>query len=199
MNGLIELLGGILEKFVKRDFEEEPIKVVITSSGVTLFLEDNYIELVRGSEYILPRWIAYMLQDMKLASISDEEIDVSTMNRLAFIEMRNRSPPKFEKLKGYFYNKAKLRMKIMLRDYSKANDIKKLQEIAENLHGIMSSTVSLAKTRISKLLSMLSIQAVSQDIIDNLSEEEKLFYNSMKTLLEVFSKNIFEVETSGGG
>lgn len=197
MNGLIESLAWLITAYLKRDFEEEEVRVAYTGRNMLVFIEDDYVELVKGSEYTLPRWIAQQLIEEGLAKPVDEPVDVAKVARIAFNESRLKSSTKFEKLSGYFYMAVNREVAELLRKYKSIDSVSKARELSERLDKLVASIKQLHKTRLSKLLSLLSMQELTPEALSNLSEEEKHLYSSLKTLLEVFNRNVFEVEKHG--
>ncbi len=193
MSSLVELLGELISGFISRDAEEEYVRVAYTGPSVNVFVEDDYVELVKGAEYNLPRWIAQILAEKGYAKILEEDIDAVAIGRLMFNESRSRGLIKFEKLKGYFYFKVKSTVLHLLKQYKSAGNIEEIKKISDMLTTLTSNTKSLYKIRLSKILSLLSVQELSPEVLNNLSEEEKILYNTMRTVLEVFNKRIFEV------
>jgi len=193
VSSLVELLGELISGFISRDAEEEYVRVAYTGPSVNVFVEDDYVELVKGAEYNLPRWIAQILAEKGYAKILEEDIDAVAIGRLMFNESRSRGLIKFEKLKGYFYFKVKSTVLHLLKQYKSAGNIEEIKKISDMLTTLTSNTKSLYKIRLSKILSLLSVQELSPEVLNNLSEEEKILYNTMRTVLEVFNKRIFEV------
>ncbi|MCY0867781.1 MAG: DNA replication complex GINS family protein [Desulfurococcus sp.] len=197
MDGLIEAIGPLIGRFVERDFEEEQVKVMFTSQGLTVFLQDGFIELVRGSEIMLPRWIARALVEYGYAKIAEDDIDNRRLSIIDFIESKNKSKPKFEKLKGYFYRRLKEKMNDVIREY-RSSDVRDIQkvEIIKTISNFLSSLVDM-RTR--KILNFLTPRIYPREIVESLSEEEKLFFKGIRALLDVYYNNVLGVEAREPG
>ncbi len=193
MSGLVELLSEVISGFVSRDSEEEYVRVAYTAPSILVFLEDDYVELVRGAEYNVPRWIAQLLAEKGCAKILEEGVDAVDLGRLMFNESRSRGQIKFEKLKGYFYSKVKSTIQHLLKQYKSATNIDEIKRISDTLSTLSSNTKNLYKIRLSKILSLLSVQELPPEVLGNLSEEEKLLYTTIRSVLEVFNERVFEV------
>ncbi|MCC6041309.1 MAG: DNA replication complex GINS family protein [Desulfurococcaceae archaeon] len=193
MSGLVELLSEVISGFVSRDSEEEYVRVAYTAPSTLVFLEDDYVELVRGAEYNVPRWIAQLLAEKGCAKILEEGVDAVDLGRLMFNESRSRGQIKFEKLKGYFYSKVKSTIQHLLKQYKSATNIDEIKRISDTLSTLSSNTKNLYKIRLSKILSLLSVQELPPEVLGNLSEEEKLLYTTIRSVLEVFNERVFEV------
>jgi DNA replication factor GINS len=193
VSGLVELLSEVISGFVSRDSEEEYVRVAYTAPSILVFLEDDYVELVRGAEYNVPRWIAQLLAEKGYAKILEEGVDAVDLGRLMFNESRSRGQIKFEKLKGYFYSKVKSTIQHLLKQYKSATNIDEIKRISDTLSTLSSNTKNLYKIRLSKILSLLSVQELPPEVLGNLSEEEKLLYTTIRSVLEVFNERVFEV------
>jgi DNA replication factor GINS len=193
VSGIIELLSELISGFVSRDAEEEYVRVAYTAPATLVFLEDDYVELVKGAEYNLPRWVAELLAEKGYVKILEEGVDAVALGRLMFNESRSRGQIKFEKLKGYFYYKVKSTIQHLLKQYKSASNIEEIKRISDTLSTLSSNTKNLYKIRLSKILSLLSVQELSPELLGNLSEEEKLLYTTLRTVLEIFDKRVFEV------
>lgn len=193
MNGLIELLGQLVVNYVNRDFEEEEVKVAYVGKPAKVFIEDDYVELFRGSEYTLPRWIAQILQEKEMARLSSEEIDYISVTRISFNESRSRGQIKFEKLGGYFFSKIRSQVAYIMKKYKSVDDLEKAHEIAQSITSLVTATRNLYRVRLSKILSLVSVQDISPEVLSNLSEEEKYLYAIVRSILEIFNSKIFEV------
>lgn len=196
MNGLIELLGSLVMEFVIRDFEEEEVKVAYIGPSLKVFIEDNYVELVKGAEYSLPRWIARILYENSKIKEMDRTIDETTVARIYFNENRSKGQLKFEKLPGYFYIRVKEQINVMLKAYREITDLSKAHQVVQSVTSLSNTMRSLYKTRLSKILGMVGGD-VGSDVLADLSEEEKHLYNAIKAVLKVFNEKIFEVERHG--
>lgn len=197
MNGLILLLCDLITRFVERDFEEEQVKAAFTGGSLRVFLEEDYVELVKGSEYTLPRWLAQFLAERGYASFSLEYVEPVNVAVIAFNESRNRSFMKFEKLPGYFYLAVKQEIGSLFKKYKSIESVAKAKELSERLDKLTSGVKQLHRTRLLKILSLLTVQQITPEVISNLSEEEKHLYVSLRTLLDSFNERIFEVEKHG--
>lgn len=197
MNGLLVLLSDLITKFIERDFEEEQVRAAFTGGSFKVFLEDDYVELVKGSEYTLPRWLAQYLADRGYASLPGEGVDPVNVAIIAFNEGRSRSFMRFEKLAGYFYLAVKQEVSSLFKRYKSVDSVAKAKELSEKLDKLVSNVKQLHRLRLSKILSLLTVQQVTPEVISNLSEEEKHLYVVLRTLLEAFNEKVFEVERHG--
>lgn len=198
MNGLIELFSPIVAEVIRREFEEEEVRAVYMGPSLRVFIEDDYVELVKGAEYTIPRWIARTLYEKKLVKEYDKPIDEVTLARIYFNETRTRSQLKFEKLQGYFYNKVREQIELLTKTYKELEDkdLSKVSQIVQTIQNLTDSTRNLYRTRLTKILGIITAD-VASEVFADLSEEEKQLYNTMKILLKIFNTKIIGVDIRG--
>ena len=197
MNGLIELLGNLIVDYIKRDYEEEKVRLAYIGPPARIFIDNEYIELVKGSEYTLPRWISELLVRRHLGRMINGEVDHSTIARLSFNERRSWGQLKFEKLSGYFYTRIKAHIHYLKEKYKAIEDLDKLHEHAQVISSLITHTKNLHETRLNKIITLLGAPEYWPDAITALSEEEKQLYTILRSILDIFDKNIFEVDKHG--
>ncbi|MEM4718102.1 MAG: hypothetical protein QXE81_05020 [Desulfurococcaceae archaeon] len=198
MSGLVELLTPIIAEVIRRDFEEEEVRAVYMGPPLKIFIEDDYVELVKGAEYSIPRWIARILYEKKMVKEYDKPVDEVSLARIYFNETRSRSQFKFEKLQGYFYNIIREQIELLTKTYKELEDkdLSKVSQIIQSIQNLTDSTRNLYRTRLTKILSIITTD-VSSDTFADLSEEEKQLYNTLKILLRIFNTKIIGVDIRG--
>ncbi|ADV64886.1 hypothetical protein [Desulfurococcus mucosus] len=199
MNGLLELVGLLAGSFVSRDYEEEPVKITVTVQGITVFIEDGFVELAKGSEHIVPRWVARELAAKGYATITEDGIDKERLAKLLFLEDRYKSQPRFEELKGYFYRRLGEKIKETLEEHGKSRDLRRLEELSESVKMYRDALVSLTRLRAKKIVGFLTAPGYPAEAVNNLSLEEKIFFNSLRTLLDTYFKVIIGVDVGEPG
>lgn len=196
MNGLLELLGPLIADVIRRDFEEEEVRAVYMGPSIRVFVHDDYIELVKGAEYNIPRWLARLLYEKKLVKEYDKPVDEVALARINFNESRSRGQLKFERLQGYFYNKVLDQIDLMIKMYKEETDLGKVSQIVKSIQDMSNALKSIYRTRLNKLFSIVNME-VASDMLADLSEEEKQLYNSLRTLLKIFGGQVMGVEKHG--
>jgi len=192
LTGLLELSLVLNTELVQREYEEEEVKIVYIGQNMKVFLEDGYIELIKGSEYTLPRWLAKYLAEKGLAKISEAPIEENIVARLQFNESRSKGQLKFEKLQGYFYTRIKEQIIETIKTlFKEISDISRVQQVLQSYSRMESMTRELYRTRLSKILNILTSE-VSPEILSNLSEEEKQLYHSLKTVIDTYNSRVFD-------
>ncbi|WP_233418120.1 DNA replication complex GINS family protein [Desulfurococcus amylolyticus] len=197
LNGLLELIGILTSDFIAREYEEEPVKILVTAQDLNVFIDDGFIELTKGSEQVVPRWIARKLAAKNQAKIVNDDISRDMLSQLVFNEDRYRNQLRFEKLKGYFYHRMKDTLVKNVEEYGRSPDIKRLQEVSELVRIINDSMLSLTRLRTRKIVSLTMTPGYPADIVENLSEEEKILFNALKTILDIYYRRFIGVETIG--
>jgi DNA replication factor GINS len=193
LTGLLELIGLLGVRVIERDYEEEEVKVAYIGPSTSLFVEDDFIELVKGAEYTLPRWLAKFLSEKGVARIQEAPVEESIVARLQFNESRSRGQLKFEKLQGYFYSRIRDQVSSMFRSYKEINDLTKAHQVLQSITKLSTATRDLYKTRLIKILNIVTSE-IGPDVLANLSEEEKQLYSALRTILGLYNSMIFEVE-----
>lgn len=193
MTGLLELIGLLGIRVIERDYEEEEVKVAYIGPSTSLFVEDDFIELVKGAEYTLPRWLAKLLSEKGVARIQEAPVEESIVARLQFNESRSRGQLKFEKLQGYFYSRIRDQVSSMFRSYKEINDLTKAHQVLQSITKLSTATRDLYKTRLIKILNIVTSE-IGPDVLANLSEEEKQLYSALRTILGLYNSMVFEVE-----
>lgn len=201
MSALMSLLSDVLYRYIARSFEEEKVKTVLIGSNTKVFLDDGYVELVKGSEYYLPRWIAARLEEEKHASIPDE-IDDRTLATLSFseeVKLTQEDSVKFRELKGFFYQHVKWKIQRMLEEYRKEliKDPKALTGKSETIRRMTENLEDLANKRRKRMIIALNAPFTPK-MLENLSEEEKLFYTSVRSFIEEYYNKVLKVGGSTG-
>lgn len=196
MTGLLELMGLLGIRVIERDYEEEEVKVAYIGPPTSIFVEDDFIELVKGAEYTLPRWLAKLLSEKGVARIQEAPVEESVVARLQFNESRSRGQLKFEKLQGYFYSRIRDQVSSMFRSYKEINDLTKAHQVLQSITKLSTATRDLYKTRLIKILNIVTSE-IGPDVLANLSEEEKQLYSALRTILGLYNSMVFEVEKHG--
>ncbi|MEM4224610.1 MAG: hypothetical protein QXX93_01455, partial [Desulfurococcaceae archaeon] len=82
----------------------------------------------------------------------------------------------------------------LFRKYKSVDSLSKARDLADRIDKLVTNTKELHRTRLSKILTLLSVQQVTPEMLVNLSEEEKHLYTVLKTVLDIFNSRVFEVE-----
>ncbi|MEZ0394339.1 MAG: hypothetical protein ABWK00_04775 [Desulfurococcaceae archaeon] len=184
MSALAELLFNVLEEFMLREFEEEETKFEVVGKGAQVPTLEGTMQLARGSEYTLPRWIAAGLAVAGHGKIRDDEESSTNIMKILYNEESTAAKLQLSKLRGYFFSRVRERRRVLESslsqkiDYGLIEEVKRLDDAAKNL----------ARTRLRKVLSLLQLPEVPQEHYEKLSEEERLLLNVMKTFVDRWQK-----------
>ncbi len=172
------LVDKIME-FIIRDFMEEEVRVEVIGKSSRVVTHEGVIELVRGAEYNLPRWLAYMLAEKGIVNIKEEELSVEKLSNILYNEESTSNRPEFTKIPRYMYLLIKKKLSSIEDALKKKADLNLLQEYKyyEDL------LYSINRTRVKKILYLLQLHEIPQDIIEKLSEEEKILLTILRETL----------------
>ncbi|ADI32329.1 hypothetical protein [Staphylothermus hellenicus] len=186
MTGIHTVLVDKIIEFIMRDFMEEEVRVEVIGGNFRVLTHEGFIDLVRGAEYNLPRWIAYELLKKGIVNIKSDNISVEKLSSIAYNEESTIGRPEFVKVPRYFYLLVKKEIEEIREKLSKNADINLLQELKtyEDL------IYTIGKIRLKKILYILLLPQIPQEILDKLSEEEKTLLNLLKSSLNVWMKSL---------
>lgn len=185
---VVSLLMDKLIEFLERDYAEEEVRVEIVSKPCKVFLHEGLVELSRGAEYSVPRWIAKMLVSEGVARLKDGEVSIERLSSIAYNEESLIQKLSLVKIPRYFY----LNVKSAIEDLesklksgggvelSLIDDYKKLEELI----------YTIGRIRVKKILNYVLLTSIPQDFLDKMSEEEKVMYSIVRGALEVWRRGL---------
>lgn len=181
----IVLIDKIME-FILRDFMEEEVRVEVIGGTFKVLTHEGFIDLVRGAEYNLPRWLAYELRKEGIVNIKGDSISIEKLSNIAYNEESTIGRPQFVKVPRYFYHLIKREIEDIHEKLKQTANINLLQELKtyEDL------IYTIGKTRLKKILYILLLPEIPQDILEKLSEEEKMLLNTLKSSLDEWMKSL---------
>ncbi len=185
---LFELVYSRVLDFLRRDFEEDEVKVEVYKEGFKLVTFEGVLEMVKGAEYTIPRWIAEILGKKGYVRIKDTRIPVGELSVLAYNEEAGPHKPLTNKLKGFFYMTMFKARKEIVEEAKSTGDLSKLDELKR----IEDSMDSILKTRVKKILNYSLLPDVPQDIEEKLSEEEKYLSRILRSILALWRRKLGE-------
>jgi len=155
-----------------------------------IYLPEGIVELTKGSEYTLPRWVARELAEKGLVKYRDGDIGLEKLAKIAYAEESTSRKPVFEKLYPYFY-----RLVVdELENLYKILEKEKQPRILADIQKYEEYLSKIGRIRVRKILNLLMIEA-PQEVVSKLSEEEKLLYGMLK---EVLSKWLMRLRIEKG-
>lgn len=183
---IINIFMEKLVDFLERDYMEEEVRVEITGKPVRVFLHEGLIELTRGAEYSVPRWLAQILVSENIAKLKEIDLGIEKLSNIAYNEESLVQKLQLVKVPRYFY----LIVNSNIRDIE--NKLKKSMELSllEDYKKIEELLYTIGRIRVKKILNYVLLTTLPQDFSEKLSEEEKILYNSIKGLLSIWMRKL---------
>lgn len=191
LNILAALLTEKTLEILHRDYMEDDVRVVITTKNIHIPTNEGLTELSKGSEYVVPRWIAQILREKELAVIKEEELSITSLSTLAYLEEDLIKKRKFNKIYRFFYmhglNKLS-ELKAKLRETSNME----LYDIYRKMKELVST---IGMVRIRKLLDLVLLPNIPIEIYETLTNEEKTMLTILTTIIKNWMEKLEIVET----
>lgn len=169
----ISLLVSKALEFIQRDFEEDEVRVEVIGESTKVFTVEGFIDLVRGAEYNLPRRIAYELERKGIVKIkSDEKIPLEMLSRLVYNEESTIQKTQLVKTKPFFYSIIRKTINDLEEKLKHESSI----ELLEEYRSFLDLLHTVARIRTRKMLNALLLTEIPPDLIEKMSEEEKLLF-----------------------
>jgi len=171
-------MSSIME-FLERDYMEEEVKVEITNRSIKVPLHEGFTELSKGAEYYLPRWVADLIVATNTGRIRDNTVSVEKLSEIVYNEESLIKKLQIIKLQGFFYLKVRNILDELNNVLKNSMDVNLIEEYRrlEELYD------SIGRIRIKKLMNFILLPTVAQDVFDNMSEEEKILFTMIKSVL----------------
>ncbi len=183
---IAKLLIGVIYDFIERDFMEQEVKTEIIGDTPPVLTVEGYIELKRGAEYMLPRRIAYDLARKGIARIKDEEITMEYLSKIVYNEESSKNRIQLYRVQPYLYSLARK----TIEDLRKRLESEGRIELYEEYRDILELYSSLISLRLGKIINMLRLPIVPQELLDKMTEEEKMLFSILRTTLKEWEKRI---------
>jgi len=186
LSAIVSLVMERIIDFIKRDFMEEEVRVQVVGEAVKVPLYEGFVELSRGAEYSVPRWLANALSREGAVTIREEPVSLEKLSSIAYNEESLVKKLQLVKIPKYFYMlvssvaeelQEKLKMKA---DVSLFEDYMKLEELY----------ITIGRLRVRKILNFLLLPTVPQEVFEKLSEEEKALFNLLREALLEWMKRL---------
>jgi len=186
LSSIASLFIERLFEFLERDFSEEEVRIEVVGRSFKAFSHEGFVELVKGSEYVLPRWVSNMLVEEGVVKIREEGIDVEKLSSIAYNEEASLKKLNLMKLPRYFYLMVRHRVDDIRSRLTSSADISLLEEFKQ-LEDLL---YTIGRIRVKKLFNYILLPSVPQDVLDKLSEEEKMLYTLYRNFLETWMKKL---------
>lgn len=183
---IINIFMEKLLEFLERDYLEEEVRVEIISKPVRVFLHEGLVELTRGAEYSVPRWLANILVSENIARFKNAELSTERLSNIAYNEESLTQKLQLVKVPQYFYLSVNNNIREIENKLKKTMDISLLEEYKK----IEELLYTIGRVRVKKILNYVLLPSIPQDIADKLCEEEKVLYNNIKGALTIWMKKL---------
>lgn len=186
MSSIMKLLIEKIMEFIERDYMEEEVRIEVINKSPKIPLHEGFIELTRGAEYNIPRWLAKLLVKENIAKIRNDTISIEKLSGITYNEESLIQKLQLVKIPRYFY---------MILGDNLADLSKKLQEtkdisILEDYKQIEDLYMTIGRIRVKKILNLLLLPSIPSEIFDKLSEEEKILFNVLRETLLIWMKKL---------
>ncbi|RLG82284.1 MAG: hypothetical protein DRO40_08045 [Thermoprotei archaeon] len=179
------LLAKLCLNLLKREYEEDYVRVIVLEDIGKIFVPEGVAELTRGTEYSLPRWIAQELVDKGVVELKEGEIGLERLAKIAYNEESTMRKPVFVKLYPYFYH---LIIDEVRKLYERL-EAEKTPLILSDVQKYENYISTIGKIRVRKLINLLLVEP-PEDMFTKLSEEEKILYIMLKNILAYWLKSL---------
>lgn len=170
------------------------VRVIVLKDHEDIILPGTTIQLKRGTEITIPRWISKILEEKGVVEVKDTSMNINELGRYSFLEIHARTTSTtLQKLPIDFYQK--------LRDYLeklRGNIIRKPSpELVDEYRKARSYIYDILRIRLNRILLLVQAGAESGEIreeINKLTPEELILYKTIRKLLEDWQKEVIGLE-----
>jgi DNA replication factor GINS len=170
-------------------FEHSTVKVVANRNCPEIELAGLSVgPFEEGNEYEIPFWVAQKLEKAGIARFREEEVlDVAKLYKIQWTE-RVQTAGQISKLPENFYPKLRRYLVELKENASKTPE--KLREY-EKIRHLRRDTVN---SRLKKIVSLASAPDQTEQILKNLTLEERLLYEKLHKFIDGWRTRILEYE-----
>jgi len=179
---------------LRREYLWSNVRVIVLKDHEDIILPGTTIQLKRGTEITIPRWISKILEEKGVVEVKDTSMNINELGRYSFLEIHARTTSTtLQKLPIDFYQK--------LRDYLeklRGNIIRKPSpELVDEYRKARSYIYDILRIRLNRILLLVQAGAESGEIreeINKLTPEELILYKTIRKLLEDWQKEVIGLE-----
>lgn len=169
-------------------FEHSPARIISNRNCPEIKLAGLTVgPFEEGNEYETYYWIALELDKSGIAHFrEDENLGVAKLNKVQWTE-RVQTPGQISKLPDQnFYPKLRRCLADLKREASKTPE-----KVLEHERG-KQLTRDIVNSRLRKIISIASAPAQTEQVLKNLTEEERFLYDQLYTLINDWRTQILE-------
>ncbi|MEM3768860.1 MAG: hypothetical protein QXE37_02350 [Nitrososphaerales archaeon] len=164
-----------------------PVKVTIKQNLPRIEVGSvNLPEVHKGDTIEVPRWVAEIMVHMGFAEIQEESAELELFKALSREKMQDSS--QISTLKSDFYHRMRLQIKSM------RSMMERDESLRESYEKFSSSAYDLIALRMNKLLYLVGSSSLSPDLEKKITQEEKVLFEIIRSIIEDWKKAILEVE-----
>jgi hypothetical protein len=142
--------------------------------------------LYKGSEAVIPRWLAEILEEGGYVEILDGSLTPQDLARLRFIHTQQRG--RLSKLEEYFFIRSKSNIEALESKARKVGDITLLKSV-ERMKEDFTEIVNIRLSMIFKAIQLKGIDTIEKE----LSIEEKVLINKLRKILSYWLEKFVEL------
>lgn len=170
------------------------VKAVVLKDHDDIVLPDTTIQLRRGTEIVIPRWVSKILEGEGIVEVKDTQMNINELGRYSFLEVHSRSTTStLQKLPIDFYQRLKDYLVELRENIAK----KPSPELIDEYRKARSYVYDILRIRLNRILSLVQISAEASEIreeLEKLTPEELILYKSIRRLLEDWQKEVVGLE-----
>jgi len=168
-------------------FEHSPVKIIANRNCPEIELAGlNVGPFEEGNEYEIQFWIAQELERAGIARFREEELlDAAKLYKIQWTE-RVQTAGQMSKLPENFYPKLRRYVVRLKEDVAKAPE--KLREYEKSRHLVQ----DIVNSRLKKTVSLASASPQTEQILKNLTSEERFLYEQLHRLIHEWRTQILE-------
>lgn len=170
-------------------FEHSPARIVANRNCPEIKLAGLTVgPFEEGNEYETFYWVALELDRSGIAHFrEDENLGVAKLNKVQWTE-RVQTPGQISKLPEDFYPKLRRCLADLKREASKSPE-----KVLEHERG-KQLTRDIVNSRLRKVVSIASAPAQTEQVLKNLTGEERFLYGQLYTLISDWRTQILEYD-----
>lgn len=167
------------------NFENSPTKLVATKSSPEIKVAGETVgPLEEGQEFQVKFWVALELVKAGIARFHEDQLDLTGLNKLYWI-VNVQTGTRISSLPENFYPK----LRRYLAELRESTDPPKLQEY-EKATRIVNDIVNC---RLRKIVGLASSPPQTDEVLRNLSEEERILYTYIYGIVADWRKKILNL------
>lgn len=141
-----------------------------------------------GNEYEVQFWLAHELEKAGIARFREEEmLDATKLYKIQWTE-RVQTPSQISKLPDNFYSRFRRYLLELKENASKTPE--KLREYEKIMH----LTRDTVNSRLKKIVSLASAPTQAEQLLKNLTQEERFLYEKLHKLISEWRAKVLEYE-----